>query len=286
MIRIDGAAIAQKIINRLKIRPRLEKSLAVVLVGNDRPSLAFVRSKEAVARELGIVFMVRQFSVTDGQDAVIECIRQLSDDAQVGGIVAQLPVPHGFSRDALIAVLDPKKDVDNVTGRALVESPAVGVVKEVFKFLSFKFKSSKIIAVVGRGFLVGAPIMRWLHKLKVESEKLKVKIADIETSNLQEFLADADVVITGVGKAGLIDPRWLKDGAGIIDFGFPADIDNLKLKTKNLKLSFYTPTPGGTGPILVAKLFENMYMLNNKLEGSVPGSTFISDICKKKIRCD
>lgn len=278
MIRIDGAAIAQKIIDGLKARPRLQKSLAVVLVGNDKASLVFVRRKCAVARELGIIFTVHQFSVSDRQDAVIDCIRQLSDDAQVGGIVIQLPVPHGFNRDALIAALDPKKDVDNLTGMAEVEAPAVGAVKEVLAFCKWQMAHCTI-AVVGRGFLVGAPIIKWLEDERFMihdsllgpalrgfggQARLVIKVADIETPNLQEFVADADMVITGVGKTGLIDLRWLKDGAGIIDFGFPPDIKQEGLGLRVRGLGFYTPTPGGTGPILVAKLFENVYALNNE----------------------
>lgn len=116
---------------------------------------------------------------------------------------------------------------------------------------------------MGRGLLVGEPVIRWLQYERSTASSLKFKVADSTTGDLQGFIADADIVITGVGKQGLIDPQWLKESAGIIDFGFPADMkqDDLILKLETFKLAFYTPTPGGTGPILVAKLFENMYRL-------------------------
>lgn len=264
MLKIDGKAIAQGIIEGLKKQPRPEKMLAAVVVGADAASLSFVRRKELVARELGIAFELFQFSATDAESEVYERVRSLSHDGRVGGIIVQLPLPARFDRAALIAVIAVHKDVDNLTGRAGVEAPAVGTVKEILAHVSgFKNLQGVTVAVVGKGFLVGAPIIRWLHSESLKISGLKLKTADIETENIQAFVADADIVITGVGKKDLIDPAWLKPGAGIIDFGFPPDMkqEELILKPETLNLAFYTPTPGGTGPILVAKLFENFYRL-------------------------
>ena len=121
------------------------------------------------------------------------------------------------------------------------------------------------IAVVGAGFLIGKPIAVWLM------DKAKELAVFKKGSDLSE-LKNYDLVISGVGKAELINPEMLKNGAGVIDFGYSTDesgkirgdfdasqIENYKLKIENL---WYTPTPGGTGPILVAKLFENFYKLN------------------------
>lgn len=275
VLKIDGAAIAQNSIDVLKKQPRPKKTLAAIVVGNDQASLTFVRRKLAIARELGIAFDFFQFSATDTEDAVAERMRGLSHDERVGGIVLQLPLPARFDRDALIAAIAIRKDVDNLTGRALVESPVVGVTKEIFAEVSklhrspFNRLDDITVAVVGRGFLVGAPIIQWLERESASVSSLRFKAADIDTEDIQGFVADADLIITGVGRAGLIDPRWLKDGAGIIDFGFPPDFTmgtahgsrSGDIPTLN-HLAFYTPTPGGTGPILIAKLFENFYILN------------------------
>ncbi len=264
MLTIDGKAIARGIIEGLKKQPKPEKILAAVLVGDDKASLSFVRRKELVARELGIAFELFQFSAIDTANEVHERIRSLSHDEAVGGVILQLPLPARFNRDALIAAIDIHKDVDNLSGRAGVEAPAVLTVKEIFAVSRFKSLKDVTIAVVGKGFLVGSPIIRWLHSESLKVSGLILKTADIETENMRAFVVDADVVITGVGKENLIDPRWLKKGAGIIDFGFPPDIKQeiINLKPETLKLAFYTPTPGGTGPILVAKLFENFYALS------------------------
>ena len=204
---------------------------------------------------------------TDTEDEVEGRIQALSHDEQVGGIVLQLPLPKRFNRDAALARIDPKKDVDNLTGRAMVEAPTVGVVKEILREVGYAIVDYETIAVVGRGFLVGQPIIAWLKKESSNhpQSSLHVKVADIETVDLRQFLQDADLVITGVGKAGLIQPEWLKAGASVIDFGFPPDFNAEGLALGDSRLAFYTPTPGGTGPILVAKLFENFYTLINAI---------------------
>lgn len=267
MKKIDGKAIARNIIDELKKQPRPSKKLVAVLVGVDAASQAFLRQKEKTANELGIEFQLHQLSETDAEDEIEERVRTLSSDAAVGGIIVQLPLPRRFNANAVIKAIDPKKDVDALTAYPLVEAPAVGVVKEILRETGFKIQDSRI-AVIGKGFLVGQPIIAWL-KSQIPNPKFQLKIADIETENLEDFIKDADLVISGVGKEGLIKPEWLKNGAGIIDFGYPADFnrgtsqDPRSSDVQELnRLSFYTPTPGGTGPILVAKLFENFYALN------------------------
>ena len=129
------------------------------------------------------------------------------------------------------------------------------------------------IAVVGAGFLIGKPIAVWLMNNKVKELKIFEKGSDL-SSPPAGGLKNYDLIISGVGKAGLIKSEMLKQDVAVIDFGYSTDenrkisgdfdasqIENYKLKIENL---WYTPTPGGTGPILVAKLFENFYKLNNE----------------------
>src|SRR3989344_2431491 len=118
MVRVDGRAIAKEIIDELKKQPRIGKKLAVVMVGADKASLAFVRRKEAVARELNIPFEIFQFNADDAESEVYERIRSLSLDETVGGIILQLPLPKRFNRDALIGAIAVHKDVDNLSGKA------------------------------------------------------------------------------------------------------------------------------------------------------------------------
>ena len=150
------------------------------------------------------------------------------------------------------------------TGRNPVMPPPVGVVQTILSIFDFQLSTARV-AVVGLGFLIGKPIAEWLKG------KTKELYCLDEKSDLG-ILKEADLVISGIGKPGLIKPDMLKNGAGAIDFGYAKgpngellgdlDISNFQLPTNNLQLSFYTPTPGGTGPIVVALLFRNFYALS------------------------
>ena len=135
--------------------------------------------------------------------------------------------------------------------------------EEIIRYWKLDIGNSAV-AVVGLGLLVGRPIANWIMRRAKETILLR-SVSDLG------LLKQADIVITGVGKAGIITPEMLKDGAGIIDFGYgmlegeySGDFDTRSLKIENskVKTGWYTPTPGGTGPLLVAKLFENFYKLN------------------------
>ena len=264
MIKVDGRKISERIVTELKQKPRPGKKLVAVWVGDDPASESFLKQKEKIARELRVSFELIQLAEVISQDELEEKIRELANDETVGGIIVQLPLPKNFNRDAMLAQLRPAKDVDNLTGQAAVESPAVAVVKEILQNIGWlnvngQMSNVKVVAVVGaEGFLVGKPIVNWLN-FQFSMLNFQLRKADIDTPDLASLLKDADLVITAVGKEGLIKPEWLKPGAGVIDFGFPADLADEA--DKLTKLAFYTPTPGGTGPILVAKLFENFYRL-------------------------
>jgi len=264
MIIVNGGEISRRIIEELKQKPPPAQRLVAVLVGNDSAAAIFIKEKAKVSRELGVAFEAIELAEVITEEELEEQVRTLSNDLSVGGVIVQLPLPKRFDREAVLTQLLSEKDVDNLTGRAAVESPAVAVVKEIIywftKSIDWQWEGKTVAVVGASGFLVGRPISRWLKNFQFSIFNFQLKTADIETENLQEFLADADLVITGVGKEGLIKPEWLKPGAGVIDFGFPSDL--FQSPTSNLQhLSFYTPTPGGTGPILVAKLFENFYRL-------------------------
>ncbi len=256
MQKIDGRFIAAGIIEELKKKPAPGKILAAILVGNDLASSSFIKIKEKVAGDLSIRFDLYQLPDLVSQEELEDKIKKVSNDPKIGGIIVQLPLPKKFDRERALSYINHEKDVDGLVSD-LVESPVVGVIKEILKSQN-KSLNDLSVAVVGKGRLVGQPIIKWLKK-----DGVKFKVADSQTENLQEVLSGADLIITGVGKKDLINPEWLKKGAGIIDFGFPPDLQILKIENCKLKIGFYTPTPGGTGPILVAELFKNFYILNS-----------------------
>src|SRR3989344_505380 len=266
---IDGRAIAREIVENLKNQPRPNKTLAAIFVGDNPQSQSFLRQKEKIATELGIEFRLIRFPESISQPDLISEIKKIGADGAVGGMIVQLPLPAKFNRDAVIAAVNPQKDVDALTpaSQKLVDPLPVAVVKEILKRRDINIED-KVMVVVGRGFLVGKPIADYFLG------KCKELILLHSKSDLSE-VKKGDVVITGVGKGGLITPEMLKPGAGVIDFGYdfnpPAgggkimgDFNPISQKSEaNSQQFWFMPTPGGTGPILVAKIFENFYKLNS-----------------------
>jgi methylenetetrahydrofolate dehydrogenase (NADP+)/methenyltetrahydrofolate cyclohydrolase len=297
---IDGKKIAQEIIERLKAMPRPEKIFAAILVGENPVSESFLRQKEKTAKELGIDFRVYKFPETIKNDDLRKEVGKIANLKKVGGVIVQLPLPEHLNKHYILNAIPREKDVDVLgeralgafyNGRSVVLPAAVGTVEEILKAtqkirihpllpkatprrVNDPNKSEILfdkIAVVGAGFLIGKPITVWLMNQKVKELAIFEKGSDL--SELKNF----DLVISGVGQAGLIKPAMLKPGAGVIDFGYTiiemsneqgvmsktisGDFDS-SLISHLSSLFFYTPTPNGTGPILVAKIFENFYRLN------------------------
>jgi len=259
-MKIDGKKIAEEIVGKLKDMEISKKILAAVLVGENPQSESFLAQKKKTADELGIDFRVYKLPEDLKNDGLRKEIGRIGKLGCVGGVIVQLPLPDGINTRYVLNAVPPEKDIDVLSERSgdKVLAPAVEVVKEIFEREKLNPKELKIV-VMGAGKLVGGPISKWL---KGNCKKLDV----IDKGDSRGSIKSADVIITGVGKAGLIDPNELKNGAGVIDFGYSYDgklSGDLKTDNENAlnKLSFYTPTPGGTGPILVAKLFENFYKL-------------------------
>lgn len=272
-MRIDGHAVAGEILEKLKKLPKPEKIFAAILIGEDSRSISFLRQKEQAAKELGIDFRLYNLRAELGNDGLRQEVRRLVEKKPVGGAVLQLPLPKGLNPHYILNAIPRKKDVDVLTERALgafyndrnpVLPPAVATVKAILEKVNFNLGEAKV-GVVGLGKLVGKPVGLWLTG-KCKELHLLGKNSDLQ------ILATCDVAILGVGKAGVVRADMLKSGAGVIDFGyyyFPdgevsGDFDPTLLAISNSHLAFYTPTPGGTGPILVAELFRNFYTLTKE----------------------
>ncbi len=262
---INGKLIAEKIIFDLQKLPKPDKMLAAVLVGDNAQSLSFLRQKEKMAQALGVSFHLYQLDESVSESDLIAEIKKIGDDPEIGGIIVQLPLPAHYDRDAVLSAINSEKDIDAMTpeGKKLVDALPVAVVKDILRTTDYELRT-KAVAVVGRGFLVGKPIMEWLDQIKKPYKLFHSKSDILE-------IRDYDLVIAGVGKGGLIKPEMLKAGAGVIDFGYDLiggkiigdfHYQSLNPLPSTLNPSFYTPTPGGTGPILVAEIFKNFYKLN------------------------
>lgn len=258
---IDGRAIAKRIIAELKRKPKLKKILAVILVGRDPASVSFLKQKERVARELGVRFTLHTLSNSASQDTLDRLIKRLNRDVSVGGIVLQLPLPKKYDRDRTVAAIAVGKDVDALGSSVFVTPPAAAVVATIVRVLRYSLRGKRAV-VVGRGFLVGEPVAKWLAP----------RVANVAVFHRNFFdkglLRRADVVVSGIGRPGFVKGVWLKRESLLIDFGYGMQRGNVSgdfdFKSSSEKARFITPTPGGTGPILVAELFWNFYALQVK----------------------
>lgn len=268
---IDGRKIAQRIIENLKIKPKPNKFFGAVLVGDDPASLNFLKQKERVARELGIDYRLYQLPADLTTDKLRAEIRRLAGVKNCGGFIVQLPLPEKVNKHYVLNAIPKDKDADVLSeaalgafysGRGKIVPPSVGTVEEILKRQNLDLRRLKVV-VIGAGFLIGKPVGFWLQNRVAE-----LTVMDVEAEHLREKLRQADVVVSGAGEAGLFSSADLKEGTLVVDFGWNrdggkvvGDFDPQGAETKNI---FYTPTPGGSGPILVAKLFENFYILSGE----------------------
>ncbi|MEK7212152.1 MAG: bifunctional 5,10-methylenetetrahydrofolate dehydrogenase/5,10-methenyltetrahydrofolate cyclohydrolase [Patescibacteria group bacterium] len=282
---IDGRKIAEEIIAGLKSQPKPDKFFGAVLVGDDPASLNFLKQKEKVAQELGVDFRLYKLPTNITTDKLRAEIGRLAGVKNCGGFIVQLPLPEGVNRHYVLNAIPKDKDADVLSetalgafysGRGRVVPPSVGAVEEILSAWGGSASGGKherrnlrelTVVVIGAGFLIGKPVGFWLQNKVAE-----LTILDSASEHLRDKLKEADVVVCGAGRAGLISVSDLKDNALVIDFGFnrsegkivgdfnPEANEALSYKLKAIN---YTPTPGGTGPILVAKLFENFYTLNS-----------------------
>ncbi|NCN53225.1 bifunctional 5,10-methylenetetrahydrofolate dehydrogenase/5,10-methenyltetrahydrofolate cyclohydrolase, partial [Candidatus Wolfebacteria bacterium] len=204
---IDGRAIANKIVNQLKKETKPTKKLVAILVGDNPSSISFLKQKQKLANELGIEFELIKFTEINEEDLIIE-IEKINKDDSIGGVIIQLPLPSELNKNNILLRLSPQKDVDALTNQALVMPLSVEVVKDILKEQNYSLED-KIIAVIGQGELIGKPITNWLEKNY--KKPIIVDIGD-DINKIKR----ADLVISGVGKSGLIDRSNLKEGANVI----------------------------------------------------------------------
>ncbi len=280
MIPVDGKKIAAEILGKLKALPKPEKFFGAALVGSDPASEGFLKQKARVAGELGIEFRLYKLPQDITTDGLRAEIGRLARPKNCGGFIVQLPLPTGINRHYALNAIPKEKDADMLgehslgafyTGRSTIAPPSVGTVEEILKRENKNLRECSAV-LMGTGFLTGKPVGFWL-----QNQVAELTIIDERSKNLRAKLKDADVVVSGAGVPRLFSSDDLKDGALVIDFGWNklpdgtvvGDFEPPATSPQSLVVSQesgvrYTPTPGGTGPILVAKLFENFYALNEK----------------------
>ena len=263
---VNGNLIAQKILTELKAKIKkrhLKPHLAVVLVGEDKPSAAYVRKKEEAAKSIGVKFSLYKFPTSIKEVKLISEIKKIQKQ-KLSGIIVQLPLPKNLDKKKILNALDPEIDVDFLTWESLGKlviaentliPPSPGAILEILKQHKVTLRGKDIV-LVGMGDLIGKPLTNiFLHM------PVTLTTCNKDTKKLEEITRSADILITGVGKANLIRGNMVKKGAVVIDAGVSFVSDkmhgDINFEEVAKVASMVTPTPGGVGPITVAKLLEN-----------------------------
>jgi len=240
--------------------------LATVLVGDDRPSQLYVKSKHKKAAEAGMVSKHVELPATATQAEVEAAVRGLAADPDVHGILVQLPLPKGLDEEAVLDLVPADKDVDGLTeasmGRLLrgrdghVPCTPKGVLRLLERY-GIPTSGQRAV-VIGRSSLVGLPLAVLLARKGIDAT---VTLAHSRTKDLVAACRDADIVIGAAGIARLITAEHIKPGATVIDVGVSRTesgiVGDVDFDAVQAIAGAITPMPGGTGPMTIACLLEN-----------------------------
>jgi methylenetetrahydrofolate dehydrogenase (NADP+)/methenyltetrahydrofolate cyclohydrolase len=257
--------IADKIqleLKKLKVSPKL----AIIQVGNDPRSSAYVKQKKIFGEKLGFKVEYIQLDKKISQNELILRIEGLNADKFVHGIIVQLPLSKNLSESKVTESISPEKDVDGMNSeniKALLEGSGDGFIPATTKgiislldFYKMKIESKKVV-IVGRSLLVGRPTA-----LAFLNRNATVTICHSKTKNLKEEIKRADIIISAIGKPLFIKKSFIKKGQIIIDVGITKVGDvlvgDVDFKAINNIVSAITPVPGGVGPMTVISLFQNV----------------------------
>ena len=269
---IDGKSLALKVQNSisaeveaLKREKNIVPGLAVILIGDDPASHAYVKMKAKACEKVGFYSITHNMPDSISQDEIIATIEMMNANPRIDGILVQLPLPKHVDTDKILEVIDPKKDVDGFhaynVGRlvtkldAFVACTPLGVMK-MFEEYDIELQG-KDVCVVGASNIVGKPMAALLLNANAT-----VTVTHIHTKDLKAHTSKADIVVVGVGVPGLIQEDMVKEGAIVIDIGINrledgSLVGDVDFKNVSPKCSYITPVPGGVGPMTIAMLLNN-----------------------------
>jgi len=268
---IDGKLIAQKITDETAKKVKLLRKkgiipkLVVVLVGDDPASEVYVRQKAKAAQNAGIDFDLARFKTNISRQNFIEELIKIQNDRQPSGLIIQLPLPEKLYCPEVLNSISSDVDVDflseNSLGKLMTkniffEPPTPGAIMTILRELNVNLVG-KNVTIVGMGTLVGKPLA-----VMMVNERASITTCNSATKNIKEKCLQADILVSCVGKKGLIQSDMVKPGAIVIDAGFTFQDGkawgDVELESVGLKAQYVTPTPGGVGPITVALLLKNV----------------------------
>lgn len=262
-MRIDGRKIAQEIRDELKSeigelsKKGITPKIGIITLGPESSWEVYVRQKIKVAGELGIKAVLINLENAD-EEKLIRTVREIDSDSNYHGIIIQRPIPSNFNREEVINSILPEKDVDGFRNDSKFEIPVWLAVKRLLEeSLETRNLYKLSFVVIGKGETAGGPIIRGLRQMGVESQ-----IIDSRTKNPVAILKNADIVISCVGKSGVVNSNKIKKGVILIgvgthgeDSGLAGDYNEREIESI---AGAYTSTPGGVGPVNLSYLFSNL----------------------------
>jgi methylenetetrahydrofolate dehydrogenase (NADP+) / methenyltetrahydrofolate cyclohydrolase len=279
---IDGRAIAEKIYVDLRREIAELKSsglmpgLAVVLVGDNPASRAYVRSKDKMSRELGLHSVKIELPASTTQNELLARVSELNRDPKIHGILVQSPPPKQIDEAAIVRALDPQKDVDgfhpeNIAKLALgdvtgfVPCTPLGIQRLLIE--SNIAISGAHIVILGRSTIVGKPLALLLMQ-KAQGGDATVTVVHSRSKNLETVTASADIVVAAIGRPEFVKAKHVREGTVIIDVGINRVEEATNPRGYRLvgdvafdevarKAAAITPVPGGVGPMTIAMLMSN-----------------------------
>jgi len=269
---IDGKKISQERLQLVSaaVAKRLESGLrapclAVVLVGDNPASAVYVRNKKSACQKCGIRSLSYELPASTSQEDLLKLIDELNGNAEVDGILVQLPLPEGLDSQAVLERIHPDKDVDGFhpynVGRLVVKMPLMRPctpkgVMTLLEAYGIDPKGKKAV-VVGASNIVGRP-----QALELLLARATVTICHSAKENLDKEVGAADIVVVGVGIPNFVKGEWIKPGAVVIDVGINRLEDgslcgDVEFDVAKERAGMITPVPGGVGPMTIATLLEN-----------------------------
>ncbi len=279
---IRGAEVAEKVLTECKrdiaeLAARgLKPGLAVILIGDDPASRAYVRSKDKKCKDLGLHSVKHELPATTSQADLLALIAELNADPAVHGILVQSPPPKHINEAEIVLAIDPRKDVDgfhpvNVAKLAL-EDPSGFIpctphgCQRLLEDAGVETSGANVV-VLGRSMIVGKP-MALLLMAKGKSGDATVTVAHSRTKNLEEITRRADIIIAAIGRPEFLKADMVRDGAVVIDVGINRVealgtekgykiVGDVAFDEVAPKCRAITPVPGGVGPMTIAMLMAN-----------------------------
>jgi methylenetetrahydrofolate dehydrogenase (NADP+)/methenyltetrahydrofolate cyclohydrolase len=279
---IDGRAIAERVYVELRREIAELKSkgvtpgLAVILIGDNPASRAYVRSKDKMCRELGLHSLKFELPHSTAQADLLGRVQELNHDAAIHGILVQSPPPKHIDEAAIVRALDPRKDVDGFhpenVAKLVIGDPS-GFVPCTPLGVQRLLIESKIdidgahAVILGRSMIVGKPLALLLMQKK-KNANATVTVAHSRSRDLEKITRSADILIAAIGQPNFVKAAHIRDGAAVIDVGINRVQDDVSERGYRLagdvafeeiakKAGAITPVPGGVGPMTIAMLMSN-----------------------------